>query len=420
VAKRERRRLKRLRALRAAAERRQKDLRRPRTPILSLFAQANSQRYSGRHAIGCPKEFSFIDAPDQAIECLEDFARAALSGVKSLSIQQHECEQIDLCAAAVLNALALEASNRLRLGLKGTYPLQRVPQEIVRAAGLPKCLGLPLTEPEGFHTFKLIKGTRTKAVATAASPKEIQTQHLTEYVNGCLERYDAQLSPQGTDRFGKLVGEILANSEEHSGRGEWWIAGYLRHPKSAPFGDCHLTIFNFGLTLEESLKELPSTSLLRQQIEKLVAEHTRRKLFVVKTWTEENLWTLYALQEGVSRFNDQAQHLGHRGFGTTEMIRMFQLLGQSREPASEPVMCVVSGHTHIRFDNSVRLDLQPTSTGQQRRVIAFNAANDLGQPPERKYVRNLANFFPGTLISLRFYLDKAYLVGAGGEYATRR
>ena len=421
---RERRRVKRKRKREAARRLLLTRLKPPNTPTLTSFATLNGnarfELHGRRVEVACPKEFSFIDGPEKALECLEQFSRAALSGAKTVSIHQRDCEQIDLCAAAVLNSLALEASQRLRLTLQGSYPSAREPQEIVRAAGLPKFLGLPVPEPEGFLTFKLVRGRRTRAAADTASEKEISTQRLTEYVNLCLARYDHKLSPEGTDRFGRLLGELLANAEDHSGRGEWWIAGYLRHPKSAPFGDCHITIFNFGKTLAESLQELPLTSLLRKQIMALVEEHTKRKFFAVRAWTEENLWTLYALQEGVSRYNDQAEHLGHRGFGTTEMIRMFQLLGQSRTATVQPVMCVVSGHTHIRFDNSVRLDLQPTGTGQQRRVIAFNAENDLRRPPERHYVHNLDHFFPGTLISLRFFLDRGYLIEGGGQYATPR
>ena len=109
----------------------------------------------------------------------------------------------------------------------------------------------------------------------------------------------------------------------------------------------------------------------------------------------------------------EVNSLGYRGYGTVDMIEFFQRLGQS--PQSQPRMCVVSGRTHIAFDNRYhQMRPQVTQSGETRRIIAFNKDNNLEQPPEAGYVKQLRHFFPGTLIGLRFYLDKRHLRATGG------
>ena len=45
----------------------------------------------------------------------------------------------------------------------------------------------------------------------------------------------------------------------------------------------------------------------------------------------------------------------------------------------------------------------------ERQIIAFNKENDIYQKPDRTYVRRIKERFPGTIISLRFYLDGRYI-----------
>lgn len=365
----------------------------------------------------CPTRFSFIESPDDTLQAVADFARAASGRERIVEVLQGDCEEIDLCAAAALNALALSAKFEHRMRFRGDYPKQAEPKEIVLATGLPKCLGLPLPEMKAFRTFPLVRGKKGHISATEASAKEAETQRLVEYLDSCLQTYGFALSAAGKDYFGKLVGEVITNAEEHSGRTFWWIAAYLRQPPGRSYGDCHLTVFNFGRSLAESLQQLPRRARLRMEIDRLIRVQRRARFFMPSRWTEENLWTLYALQEGVSRRNDETDLLGHYGLGTVKMIETFQHLGQTTLPGTQPMMCVVSGRTHVLFDNRYRMQPKKTARGEERRVIAFNPQNDLRRPPDPLSVRNLRRPFPGTLISLRFYLDPKYLVTLGGTSA---
>lgn len=332
----------------------------------------------------------------------------ALGAPESLFINQAQCLMLGHAAESVFGALAVEASNTLKVGFSGRFPSDRDLKNIVLAAGVPRSLGLDLPRPADFLSFELRSGQRTKELPYRSTHREIATDLLTRYVDRCLNEYGHELSDVGKATLAGLVGEVLTNAEEHSLRSKWWIAGYMQK-KEEGYGDCHITIFSFGETFAGSLQRLPEDSVLRRDLDRLTQEHSRRRLFI-QDWTPENLWTLYALQEGVSRHNTGKQAVGNRGIGTADMIEFFQELGQAH--GHEPRMCLVSGHTQIIFDRRYLIHRQLSRLKEQRRIIAFNDNNDLATPPDRRNVRTLKRFFPGSVISLRFFLDEEHLKGS--------
>ena len=278
--------------------------------------------------------------------------------------------------------------------------------EIVVATGLPRILGIPLPEVPNFRTFPPRYGGTDRRSLLESSPKEFAADSLTDYVTSCFEERGFLFPREYRNRLGRLVGEVLTNAEDHGNRSGWWVAGYLRQPEDRAYGDLHLTIFNFGSTLAESLQSI-ERGPFREPIEELIAHHRRRGYFS-KSWTEEELWTVFALQEGVTRHLGKPENRSH-GVGTTEMIEAFQHLGRTTEAGVEPRMCLLSGHSHLLFLPKHRLEETPDAAGISRKQIAFNQANDLFEPPDPGAVRHLHRFFPGTLISLRFYADRRYL-----------
>ena len=84
------------------------------------------------------------------------------------------------------------------------------------------------------------------------------------------------------------------------------------------------------------------------------------------------------------------------------MIETFQGLSSAQDRTAK--MCVLSGNTHIMFDAKYRM--QRTNRG---RIIAFNKENSLTKPPDRNYVQHIDETFPGTLISLQFFIDQEHL-----------
>jgi hypothetical protein len=214
-----------------------------------------------------------------------------------------------------------------------------------------------------------------------------------------------------------LIAEVLGNAEEHSGRPNtasspaWYAIGYhKRSADPAKGGECHIVLFNFGDSIFQSLNSPETSDMLKKEISNLADVHrasgffeliaeVAKGLLLLRTqfWKEDALWTLYALQEGVSRFRHQPGN-EDRGNGTVRMIEFFRKLASSK-----PKMVILSGRTWILFDGTHSLKTI-VKDGEERKVIAFNAENDLSLPPESKYVRTLDRHFPGTLVSLKFTL----------------
>jgi hypothetical protein len=207
---------------------------------------------------------------------------------------------------------------------------------------------------------------------------------------------------------------VLDNAEQHAGGSpEWYTIGYydrLEDPEDG--GTCHIVLLNFGQTIYESLNSEQTSPEMIRAIKDLADTHRSRGWFKVMAknfdilfpiWEEQALWTLYSLQEGVSRFRN-LQGGEDRGNGTVKMIEFF-----SDVASGNPQMALVSGRTHIFFDNKYKMATRTVAGGEQRKVIAFNESNDLNERPDHHYVKSISGNFPGTLISLRFQLRRADL-----------
>lgn len=382
--------------------------------VLDYYAQTSRTRPSrtrGQKTLVFPEQFSFIENPEGTLEVLEQFVRAAAgSRVDRIFVDQRGCQLIDLGAEAVLSALGREG-RKVGKEMGGYFPTSTSEHAIVEAVGLPRALGIT-TPRSDFEVFELRRGRRRGL--DRATSAEVATTDLVEYVDRCLRLYGHAFTDSGKQLLAELVGEVITNAEEHSLRPEWWVSAYLRQHEKGEWGDCHIAMFNFGRSLAQSLRTLPHGSILRGEIERLVDLHKGERAFVRRIWEEDDLWTLYALQGKVSRRNRGTTSVGDNGQGTVKMIQMFQDLGGRRR--GNPKMCVVSGNTHILFDGTYPMRAEE---GRPPRV-AFNSANDLAERPDPKYVRHLERSFPGTVISLRFDLDKEHLNELTGKQTDRR
>jgi hypothetical protein len=60
------------------------------------------------------------------------------------------------------------------------------------------------------------------------------------------------------------------------------------------------------------------------------------------------------------------------------------------------------------FDGTYNLS-EAKIENEVRQIISFNTENDLSKKPDHNYIKNINNRFPGTMISMRFFLEKKYL-----------
>ena len=120
------------------------------------------------------------------------------------------------------------------------------------------------------------------------------------------------------------------------------------------------------------------------------------------------------LQEGISRLRDRnIEGYEGRGSGTVSMIEMFNTIGESQD-GLKPQMTIVSGNTQIRFTDDYKMQMvefkeDAVFENGVKHIIAFNDANNIYAPADPKNVSKINQFFPGTVISLKFYLDSRYI-----------
>jgi len=346
--------------------------------------------------------------------------------VQNIHFDHEGCTELDLCASAVMDVLFLHGKQiaKLRsrkLSASGQFARNDDVNVLLKSNGLLKNLHHPSAEaiPEDLKArlriFDLTNGRRTPPEQTSDSEKT--STRLVEFFNSCLGMQGYRLSDEKQSTLVDLVAEVLGNAEEHANqpkvgsRPTWYVIGYYKGaPEVGSGGQCHIVLFNFGDSIFQSLKRPETSDQLKSEISSLADLHRRRGFFdtivelarglvaiPIRFWQEDALWTLYALQEGVSRFRHKPGG-EDRGNGTVRMIEFFTKLA-----SGDPQMILLSGRTWILFDGKYSLKTIIVDN-EERQVIAFNPENDLAGPPDSRYVQTLSRSFPGTLVSLKFAL----------------
>jgi hypothetical protein len=377
------------------------------------FTQPPVTHSKRKVTIQIPTTFSLIDNPVESLRTLESLRAAVCSqATEHICFDHSECKQLELDASIVMDSMVIASQAQRRLKFEGNEPFDERVKEIFNLTGLPKHLNLSrsmLSDPilAKYERFELVIGHHKEDQSGNpghSTEAERTNSKLTQYFDRLLSKFGMSLTDLGRKNLAELIGEVLDNAEIHSGIGQSYVIGYMEQGEPHE-GQCHLVIMNYGKSIAESLQEAPINKQTSLRIKALVKRHRKRRLFS-PTWEPSNLWTLYALQEGVSRLNIEGQRTD-RGYGTIRMIEFFENIVDLRS-TDKPQMVMISGDTLVMFDGTYLL--QTVEIGEEtREIIAFNANNDLTMKPDPKYVVKLPLKFPGTVISLRFKLNRDYL-----------
>jgi hypothetical protein len=366
--------------------------------------------------IKIPRVFSFLEDPAGAMQTLEHIRSiAGRNNIRHIEIDHSDCETLGLCASVVMDVSLMQAkrhrAKRVPLTISGTFSKKSdAVNVLLKASGIPHQMGLQ----ESFLDAELQKRVRRADLLQGTSnrrdrspQRNIAAEALTKYFDGCLQSLGYELKREGKKYLGDLLTEVIGNAQEHGGSKWYTIAHWHeeRQEGTKRHGRCHIVIFNFGTTICESFA-LPDVSPeFRERLETLARRHEGKRYFLLfgDKWDRETLFTLYALQERVSRFTGLPTGKD-RGNGTVDIIDFFTKL--SGEKSAK--MCIVSGHSYILFDGTYKL--QPVfRENEEFQVVAFNETNDLEEPPNHDYVYRLPTSFPGTIVSIDLTLDEEYL-----------
>ena len=366
--------------------------------VSKKFIGSSNRRVSGRYTVKIPETFSITENYDETMKILRLFVDISLSrDIDVVEIDHTSCKQLGLSASSIMDELAslsLGYKNYIKSSFKysGIAPKSGHVTDMIIVSGLIKRLN---AQHDAQPTAKIIPLELMKN----QDPAVMQTRFI-DFINSCLGSRGYNLTRNGIKDISTMIGEILDNCTLHCGDSvkNYNLIGHFRDLPDCDCGECSVSIFNFGKTIYETFAELDPECEVVRQLKAITSKHIN---FFNRYWTEETLWTLYALQELVSSKNAPGEH-GH-GSGTITFLDIFTKLKAS-QAESLPRMCITSGRSQIVLDGTYKIEYN-----QGRKIIAFNGDNDLSQPPDKKYVYSNDEYFPGTIISIKFYVDKQYL-----------
>lgn len=232
---------------------------------------------------------------------------------------------------------------------------------------------------------------------------------IIRFINDSIIRRGFGLTKNGANRLDRLVSEILNNAEDHNYFKEWYLMGTLFETSEEKaedvVGRLDLVFLNYGFSIYEGFELTKANNghiyNEMQLLYSLVQE--RNSPAQLANITREGIFTLAALQEGVSRLKYKRES---RGTGTVNFINAFMELGGYLDAAKgfQPELTIFSGHTMIKCDTQHK----PVLNEENIFVMSLNAENDLTKAPSKKHLVHLHQHFPGTLLSVTIYLSSEH------------
>lgn len=258
--------------------------------------------------------------------------------------------------------------------------------------------------------YHLCIGSKSNGLGDlAGSEKEVHVTELIDYIQNCLSTVNRRLSIDARSELCQVIGEVLINAEEHSTTPNRYSIGFfedsITDDKTNKQGIFNLAIFNFGKSIYEKFKEpggAPEHIVNRMQE---LSSHYTKMSFFHDNFKEETLWTLYALQEGVTSIADKK-----RGNGSIRFIdSFFKLKGSGAKQDEVSKLTIISGNTKIMFNGEY--GIQPIiKNGNKFNIMAFNKNNNIEERPDKKYVTFADHYFPGTMIVAKICISEDDLV----------
>lgn len=377
--------------------------------------------------IKIPEVFSLIKNPDSCIEVyckiMNAFYKKDIDGVYFDHI---DCHELEIGASTVMDVFVMNLEkHKKNLGkefaLAGRLPIEEKCKTMLIVSGIIKHLEFKEMEQETIESYPgeirrldLMSGGKSSSTykVNHSLTSDIVATKVADYFEECLKTQGLGIKPEGKAYIGQLVGETINNCQLHSGDfSQFYTLGHYFTKDGSGFGECQIVIFNFGQTIYEGLKNNAVDLNTVNDLRKITKLHTEKGLFNFNHWDEEVLWTLYALQDGVSR--EKSDEDPDRGTGTVKLIESFQNIGATLK-GKIAEMSIISGSAHIYFDGKYTIKREKRDN-EYRDIIAFNKKNDLEDVPDKNYVKKLKNYFPGTIISLDFYIDRGYIINLQEE-----
>ena len=377
-------------------------------------------QYATNGYVEMPANFSVLENPEVSFETIRKILSALLiEDVPWLTIDYNLCAHVDISTQALLDIILLDFCKfrdkcnkisrygRLFPNIRGINIKEKTVQKMMFSVGSPANLKIQTNEYSDVIRYKLNvhKNDKEADYLKRIEQKELDTSDIADYVIKCLKRMNRKLTPTKRDDLCTVIGEILINAEEHSTTKYRYSMGYFVEEKkdNKHFGVFRLVILNFGDTIYDKFKseDCPNKEIVAK-MQSLSKKYTKRLLFKKGLFEEESLWTLYALQEGITSVSTEKFK---RGNGSIRFIESFFNIKGSKEVDDVSVMTIASGRTRILFNGYYGIQTKKNELGEDFRVMTFNHSGNIEDLPDDKYVFCANHFFPGTMITAKILLN---------------
>ena len=369
-----------------------------------------------------PENFSIIDNEKDSLFFLKSIVSILIfQKSKTLLLDYTKCKSVDLFTQIYLDAilsdfcLFMKRCERAKVNkylkvssIGGENMKDRKVRRLLNSVGSPAILMNRNVSYDGVKPYRLrcFDGSCLNPNSRKAQ-KEIDTTTLLDYVNECLSKVNKTLTNDASQNLGYVIGETIINAEEHSSLHYRYLIGYFEEYNDGDkhYGLLNLVIMNFGQTIYEKFRSpLFGTRVNEKCVEQMeeLSEDYRRKNRFKQHFTEETLWTLYSLQGGVSCIPPDIRL---RGNGTIQFINSFFKLKGNDRVDNVSCMYLLSGNTRIDFDGTYQLHKIRANNGDYKDIISFNKSGLLTDEPDRKFVRNVSTYFPGTAIFAKLLIN---------------
>ncbi|MGJ1265496.1 hypothetical protein [Sphingobacterium spiritivorum] len=370
--------------------------------------------------ISIPKEFCLNTNIKLSLSFINTLIQyILLDRYKTIIIDYSNCKTINLSAQICLDALLIDILKFIRKRDKfyKTRPvINSIGGENINDLDVRKILfsiGSAAVINKKSYTFKdiipyhLCIHNKENESLKNSQRKLIDTTTLVEHVISSLGLLNKELSQDTIEDLSTVIGEILINAEEHSTLNQRYSTGYFQkidNPNlDKAFGIYHLVILNFGESIYEVFKS--PNCLNPNSVEKMkkLSDKYSKSNFFTKSFHEGSLWTLYSLQEGIT--STSPNEYKKRGNGSIRFIESFFNLRTSNGNDNISRLNIISGNTSILFDGSYNIE-NKTIGHEKFRVMTFNNSGNIEEKPDKKYVRKINTFFPGTIITAKILITE--------------
>ena len=367
-----------------------------------------------------PKNFSIIENPNKSFNVLRIMLSAIfIQGIREVSLNYKSCEHVDLTTQVLLDSLILDYTDfskryskvrRLHKinfceTLKGINIENEKVRKMLFSVGTPKVLNISSVQYEDVTPYYLCRHDALKDNKKQSEQKDLDTTDLVDYVINCLAKVNQQLNQKKIEALCTVIGEALINAEEHSSLKYRYSIGYFQDElvEGKHTGIFRLVIMNFGKTIYEKFKDdnCPNPDIVGKMMT-LSKKYTERRLFMPR-FTEESLWTLYALQQGVS---STSPRISKRGNGFINFIESFFMLKGSSSVDDVSRTTITSGNTRVIFDGHYKIAEIKTEKKETFKTMTFNKSGLIEDAPDNNFVYHDTNYFPGTIISAKIMLNE--------------